>query len=190
MEDQNDLNAWLGKPPEKPVSEPPSEADANDPRSSDNAQSPAPSLSRSSSDVVEVSQSLNSQQHPTEVDDQPMAIEDDGTDELQIQDSEPKEVEFMVNKQDGLTIDPPELSEDERDQYEHLPGHFNVKRILYAIGDVPADRKFIVKLGTGEVDLVSQHEKQARSLKYGTNIYSLGRTISTYHSIPKRQACS
>jgi len=164
-EDDNlDVNAWLGKPPERPQPTPASEAAAEDHAQSAAASpspSPPPSASSRESDLVEIPhRPAPAQADASEADDQSEADRDnvqDDVDELQLDNDvsmvePPEEVDgFVVNRQRNLSIHVPELTEDERDSFDYLPDHFTAKRILYAL----PDRQYIVKLATGEVDLVS-----------------------------------
>lgn len=160
MDAAGDLNAWLGKPPEKASSEAVSEDEVVPAQSSAGSASPSVS-SDQSADVVEIphrplSQWTAVQPKTSFASVVQVEIEEEKSGELQDEALlSQEEVQFVVNQQVGLTVEVPELSEDEKDEFEHLPGHFNVKRILYATGD--ADRRFVVKLGSGEVDLVSSH---------------------------------
>lgn len=53
--------------------------------------------------------------------------------------------------QQGFFIEPPKLSEEEKEDYDFLPGHFSVERIISKI----RHDKYMVKLKSGERDLVS-----------------------------------
>lgn len=164
-EENFNVNAWLGKPPGHPDSVPASEVDEADdgPRTavSLSSQSSSPSASSHESDLIEIPHRparlyANASEHgDTGVDDFE-EIQDD-TDELRqdnglvTADTVEEVDDFVVNRQDNLVISVPELTEDERDEFDYLPDHFTAKRILYAL----PHRQYIVKLGSGEVDLVS-----------------------------------
>lgn len=160
MEEGETLNAWLGKHPDAPTSKEASESAASNARSSVDSGSPPPSPSSaasSASDVIEIphrpavrSEEVVQDRNKHDA----VAVDDSETDELQREDSEAdSEPSFVISRQNGLTIVPPQLTEEESEEYGHLPGHFNVKRILYALG-TSFDRKFIAKLASGEIDLV------------------------------------
>jgi len=145
-EDSLDVNAWLGKPPEQATSKSASEAhDVEGAHSA--ATSPSPSVSGHESDLIEIphrpaprQEVISDEEHVVEADQD--ALQDEAQEEGD---------EFVVNRQENLTINVPELPEAERDEFDYLPDHFTVKRILYAL----PHRQYIVKLGSGEIDLVS-----------------------------------
>lgn len=162
MEESGELNAWLGKPPDKvgSVSWSNDHDVQAEVRSED--RSPSPSVSSEASDVIEVSQQpifvhVTAPQDQTTAEPDTIVIDDEGDNEEESrqQDSDSEAgSQFVVNKQEDLTIDVPEIPEDEKEDYDYLPNHFTVKRILYALGNGSADRKYVVKLLTGELDLV------------------------------------
>jgi len=165
-----EVNAWVGKPPEKekPQSTPASsvaeaddDAGAVDLQSMSHSPSLSPSASSHESDLVEIPpRPVPGREDITkddyQVEDTYEEIQDD-TDELQKDDEASmidveEEVDgFVVNRQNNLVIKVPQLAEEERDEFDYLPNHFTAKRILYAL----PGRQYIVKLGSGEVDLVS-----------------------------------
>lgn len=161
-EDNLDVNAWLGKPPEQPTdtSKPVNEADDIDGAQSATT-SPSPSVSSHESDLVEIPYrpappqvDISEEEH--EAEDDLDGLSDDVDELHQDGDVSMAEVQeeadkFVVNWQENLTINVPELPEDERDEFGYLPDHFTARRILYAL----PNRQYIVKLGSGEVDLVS-----------------------------------
>jgi len=164
-EDNLDVNAWLGKPPEQPTdtSKPASEAgDVDGAQRATTSPSPSPSVSSHESDLVEIPHrpappqgDISEEEH--EAEDGLGGLSDDvdelhQDDDVSTAEAEEEEVDgFVVHRQENLTIDVPELPENERDEFDYLPDHFTAKRILYAL----PDRQYIVKLGSGEVDLVS-----------------------------------
>lgn len=159
-EENLDVNAWLGKPPKKPQSKPESEVDEAD-NAPSTAPSPSPSTLSHESDLIEIPHRpapphVDASEDDDHREDDFEEIQDDA-DELQqdndipMADAEEEVVDFVVNPRDNLIIKVPELAEDERDAFDYLPEHFAAKRILYAL----PDRQYIVKLGSGEVDLVS-----------------------------------
>ncbi|KIX00677.1 uncharacterized protein Z518_09742 [Rhinocladiella mackenziei CBS 650.93] len=56
-------------------------------------------------------------------------------------------------KQD-LYVDVPKLSEEEKDEYECLPGHFSAEKVLSQL----QNNRYVVELGSGERDFVSERE--------------------------------
>lgn len=169
-EDEGDLSVWTQRVPAKPASRSPSEAghdeDPTSVRSSLSA-SPAPSVSANSSDAVEfVSPMVQKPDY------------EDTSEESDIGQAEPDTMDFdrddspviivsrpssssesednvaLVTQQPGLSITLPALSEDDKEEYDFLPNHFDVKRVMYALGENALDRKFVVELASGEVDMV------------------------------------
>ncbi|KAK5075246.1 hypothetical protein LTR64_001451 [Lithohypha guttulata] len=181
MEESGELNAWLGKPPDKfdSVSSGNDHDVQAEVRSED--RSPSPSVSSEAGDVIEVSQQptfvhVTAPQDQTTAEPDTIVIdgEGDNEEESRQQDSDSEAgSQFVVNKQEDLTIDVPELPEDEKEDYDYLPNHFTVKRILYALGNGSADRKYVVKLLTGELDLVDrvQLTTEFRNGKLALNAY-------------------
>lgn len=149
-EDSLDVNAWLGKPPEQATSKATSKAtsEAHDVEGAHSAAtSPSPSVSSHESDLIEIPHRPAPAQEV--VSDEETVVE---VDQDALQDEAQEEVDgFVVNRQENLTINIPELPEAERDEFDYLPDHFTAKRILYAL----PNRQYIVKLGSGEIDLVS-----------------------------------
>lgn len=160
-EDDNlDVNAWLGKPPELAVSKSGSRADDVDDGQSV-AATPSPTSSSHESDIIEIlPHSAPPQAHTPEDEEEES---EDGVDEVQevvdesqedngiaMTEAEAKVDDFVVNRQENFTIKVPQLAEDERADFDYLSDHFTAKRILYAM----PDRQYLVKLGSGEVDLV------------------------------------
>lgn len=148
-EDSLDVNAWLGKPPEQATSKATSKAtsEAHDVEGAHSAAtSPSPSVSSHGSDLIEIPHRPAPAQEV--VSDEETVVE---VDQDALQDEAQEEVDgFVVNRQENLTINIPELPEAERDEFDYLPDHFTAKRILYAL----PNRQYIVKLGSGEIDLV------------------------------------
>ena len=135
--DSTDLSAWLGKPPTmskiQQGSEPPEDAvTVND-----------------SIEDHSIAEELGSDE-PTDCDIQQSQSEAEEQDEV---DSEAGEEESSYRSpspklQNGFFVDIPEIHN--KDEYESLPGHFTVHRV---ISEHPHD-KYLVKLGSGEVELV------------------------------------
>ena len=133
-----DLSAWLGKPP-------------------------------STSKVLQNTQSLEEGQGETESNSDQSAAEEvvlkesdgsateEGVMELGEKDELASEEEIVRSRglasrtRTSFFIDIPEIPN--KDDYEHLPGHFTVDRV---IAEYPRN-KYLVNLGSGEVELVCVH---------------------------------
>lgn len=178
MDEESDISvdAWLGKPPQKPTIR---GADAIDQQDNagqpgNSSASPAPlTSSTSASDLIEIPH--RPVPPPANISEDELADnenDDDDVDKDEVQGvivrrrGRPRKMgvsatkgdqvaeledDFAARLQDGLVVRVPTLPEEEREEYEHLPGYFEVKRILYSL----PDRQYVVKLGSGEVDLVS-----------------------------------
>lgn len=187
MDTGGELNAWLGKPPGKIDSNVSSEDEVVAEESSTGSPSPSVS-SQQSLDVIAIPHRPLSQQPSPQVKSfsrqaAVVAINDEDPDELLDGDAASEsDTEFVVSRQDGLTIKLPELSEDEKDEFEHLPGHFDVQRVLYATGDSPTERGFVVKLASGEFDLVSKLTLRSETV-FTERLTCTGRWSPTYHTI-------
>jgi hypothetical protein len=134
--DAADLSNWFGKPPNSPkvqqIVEP-----AEGPETGDES-----SQEQLSPEEMEAADTGNSdierpQSHTEERDELPLSSEDDGSS---------SGGESTLHNE--FFIDIPRISN--RDDYEHLPGHFTVDRVL---SEYPRDR-YLVKLGSGEIELV------------------------------------
>ncbi len=133
-----DLSAWLGKPP-------------------------AISKIRKNTEPLEEVQSESGSSSEQSAAEEVVVIESDGsvTEESVMELGEKDELasEEHVVPSRGLPsrtrtnyfIDVPEIPN--KDDYEHLPGHFTVDRVL---AEYPRN-KYLVKLGSGEVELVGVH---------------------------------
>lgn len=116
MEESGELNAWLGKPPDKfdSVSSGNDHDVQAEVRSED--RSPSPSVSSEAGDVIEVSQQptfvhVTAPQDQTTAEPDTIVIdgEGDNEEESRQQDSDSEAgSQFVVNKQEDLTIDVPE----------------------------------------------------------------------------------
>jgi hypothetical protein len=133
--DAADLSAWLGKPPPVPKLQQNSEPaeDARSGSDSSHEQSVAEELEPAEPSDSEIEQP---QSEVIERDD--LALEEE-------EDSFPSPTSGLQN---GFFIDIPKIPN--KDDYEHLPGHFIVDRV---ISGYPKD-KYLVKLGSGEIELV------------------------------------
>lgn len=183
MDDENDLGAWLGKPPEKDAQP---KSSSNGHADSDSSRAASPSSASDNDDVVEEipfmpEETLHISDNGAESEED-VTMYDNEVDELQLSEDDISDIHTRedvenniddtqqeIVKQDGLIINPPDLSEDEREEFEHLPGHFAVRKILYAM----PDRRYVVKLESGEVELVerSQLTQQYSGGKLALNAY-------------------
>lgn len=130
------LSTWIGKPPRtsknREITASPEEAQRD---SSPDSEQPAP-------EVIE--------------------LPDSGSSDGDVVDAGVEHIDELVSAADAVPyggsppranrafiIDVPEIPN--KDEYEHLPGHFTARRVL---AEYPGD-KYLVKLGSGEVELVS-----------------------------------
>ena len=129
-----DMSSWLGKPPEKSNNtEDDTEEDAEK-TSSHHSQSPA-SNAHSSSDS-----------------DDDGDIEHSPANNIQVTVSDVESVRSPAPRlQQDFYIDVPRLSKEEKDEYEYLPGHFSVRRVLSKL----EDGRYLIKRKSGDRDLVS-----------------------------------
>jgi hypothetical protein len=144
-----DITAWMGKPPDKPA-----ETEAQGGSSNRSASAPASDWASDSS-----AEEINYDGTPVKRRTVPVLLRDD-TDS----DDNPAQHQFATsdNDNDGtgevtshfqhkFHINIPQMDEDEKEKFQHLPGHFTVKKIL---SEFSRDR-YLVKLASGEKQLVS-----------------------------------
>lgn len=125
--------------------------------------SPAPSVS-SSSNVVIVQPRVEKPDYEDTSEESEIELsrpdimlngqEDSPVIELRSSTTPRSEDDAALVRQPGLSINLPVLSDEDKEDYDFLPNHFDVRRILCALGDNAPDRKFIVELASGEVDMV------------------------------------
>lgn len=153
-----DLSAWMGKPPAQAqppadIAEGSEDEEAVQPQLPLDPEPPREPAEASDSDGSSESgdilhedsitaPSLIRAQHPRE------SLPDDSDLE---EDDRPRNNSSSVLRKQNFYIDLPILSAEEKAQYEYLPGHFSVRKILLR----HSTDKFIVKLGSGERTLVS-----------------------------------
>ena len=131
-----DLSAWLGKPPEDskppaPITVEMEESDASDMGLSEPEQ-------QDSSKMAEVEAGIAA------------LAADDPAPVLVAEEEEDDVVEMMSPRsRGGFIIEIPDIPN--KDEYRHLPGHFDVSRVL---SEYSASR-YLVKLRSGERDIVS-----------------------------------
>lgn len=58
--------------------------------------------------------------------------------------------DVRIKRQPNLSVDIPRLERADKDDFEYLPGHFEVRKVLHALHG----NKYLVKLASGETDLV------------------------------------
>ena len=160
-----DLSSWVGKPPEKAESpgEPEeaeedtievtatehieAETSARDISSAPDEQA-EPSASEGSSDFGDILHDEADPKKRGREDVVPKKTNDISSDAGDEDDDEALPIELF---QKHLYIDVPKLSEEEKETYDYLPGHFSVKRVLYQ----QKDKRYVVRLESGEQDIVS-----------------------------------
>ena len=144
-----DLTAWIGKPPEKSQSQEP-RSQQDDQPSEESTREQSAAASDSSSDAVEVNYDGTPAKKPT----QTLTMRD-----IERSDDEDKDgsddddslIEVIPQFANKFFIDVPKMDEDEKEEYDYMPGHFSVQRIL---SDFRGDR-YLIKLESGEKQMVS-----------------------------------
>jgi hypothetical protein len=148
-----DLSSWVGKPPAVPKpAKKPVQADAGEDSSASQNNMPSPPSDVSSVSLGDI-------------------LHEDGDRPKPLRNNEQSEseggsyggddhVDTTSRKQTSFYIEVPKLPEEEKDEYEYLPGHFSVRRI---VAQLDADR-YLVKLDSGEGSTVSENEWRRRSL--------------------------
>jgi hypothetical protein len=141
MEESEDLDSWLGQPPERPkepTPDPMVDADS-DLQLSDHNLTDSDAASPERTDDIKILREIV------------RAAEEDGVVELS-SDDEDEDV-FEVGSQRAETsnvyVEVSPLMDDYED-YEYLRGHFKVRRVVSEY----KDEKFLVKLESGESNLV------------------------------------
>lgn len=140
MDEAADLSLWTGKPTEAALSAIRDQSQREDSTANSDASSrqasPAPSEGSSKAEDV----TYDGSAAPT------LKSPHDATR------SDTEEVEEMLPRlQNGFFIDIPPMDEEEKKEYEYLPGHFSAKEVVSELG---GDR-FVVRLKSGEKQLVS-----------------------------------
>lgn len=138
--DDTDLSSWTGKPSEKSL-QPPRSPDASVSQS-DESRGPSPAQSSASTGSLE-------------------EITYDGTPAVKATPIRPADtfedsdegsvIEVIPRFQHKFYIDVPRLEEDQKEQYEYLPGHFAVSKIMSEY----RGQRYLVKLQSDEKQLVS-----------------------------------
>jgi hypothetical protein len=136
--EEADLSSWMGKPPEKRVTEEPgSESDGSN-KDSDSVSSASTGEVNYDGTPVKKAASPRS-----------LEVSEDGGDEEEASDSNLMEVDTQFNPKFYIDIQP--MTDTDKDGYCYLPGHFAVDKIL---SEYKADR-YLVKLMSGERQIVS-----------------------------------
>ena len=141
--DQADLTAWMGKPPEKSSLELRSNDDDAIPSDSNREQSVEASDSSSAEEINY--DGTPAKPAPT------LTMRDIEESDGENPEDDSSMIEVIPQFQHKFFIDVPKLDEQEKEEYEHLPGHFSVRKIL---SEFRGDR-YLVKLESGEKQLVS-----------------------------------
>jgi hypothetical protein len=159
-----DLSSWIGKPPEKPAIPEGPEDEAMEDAEAEVAEDDPEDVPEKETLTPEELKSATS----SDVSD---IIHDDGTSrsratkistrnghELADDESEDKDVDEVNGQAPALGlfqkhfyIDVPAMTEEEKEQYEYLPGHFAVERVLAQ----REDKRYNVLLQSGERSIVS-----------------------------------
>lgn len=147
--DQADLSVWMGKPPEASSQEALPEGIVQEVDSSESAQEKSPAPSDPNSDEEINYDGTSAVKSPPRKSMADIENSDDGS-----------LIEFVPQFQQKFYIDVPTMDEEEKRTYQHLPGHFTVKRIL---SEYRGDR-FLVKLESREKKLVSLPASSPTSL--------------------------
>jgi hypothetical protein len=133
--DVTDLSAWLGRPPTTPNVQQNSKSVEDAEAGSDSSNEP--SLPEEA-EIADLSDS-DVEQAQSEAEEQgSLASEEE---QASHRGSSPK-------LQNGFYVDIPKIPN--KDEYEHLPGHFTVDRVL----SEHSQERYLVKLRSGEVELV------------------------------------
>jgi hypothetical protein len=146
MEETEDLDGWLGKPPEIPKAPTPDAVIVVDPDSdvhmSDNNLTDLDIGTPEGLQKIQSEEDRNTQDIRREV-----ILSDDEVDD---QEEDDIEADSAHSAASNVYVQVPPLPDDE-EEYEYLPGHNRVKRVM---SEYKGER-FLVKLQSGEADLVS-----------------------------------
>ncbi|EXJ94804.1 hypothetical protein A1O1_03202 [Capronia coronata CBS 617.96] len=144
-----DLSSWMGKPPENPnpSGEQDEQAHSDDSGSHTQTASSVPDGSDSDGDILHDDQDSPKGQSRVTI-------------RLGRRPSSPSETEngpapgVAPSLRQSFYVEVPKLPDEDKQEYEYLPGHFSVQRIL----SKSKKGRYLVKLDSGEVDLVSSRE--------------------------------
>ena len=155
-----DLSSWLGKPPATSriheTTEPLEEAQSDGGSSSEQSAIEEVVITESDHSVTEES-----------------VIQLGEKDELASEEDVVPSHGLPSRTRTSFFIDIPEIPN--KDDYEHLPGYFTVDRVL---AEYPQN-KYLVKLGSGEVDLVSVHGRSSATSAPWPSLTSLSSCLRT-----------
>lgn len=149
-EDAPYLTLWTAKPPPKPVTAPKPDAasasgDSDSEQSGRNG-SVAPSEDSSSGGDINFDGSKprpNRRQRPTPAIAEDAEDDDDSEEVVGVSRSKPN--------RNGFFLKIPYMSEYDKEEYKHLPGHFRVREVI----SQPSNGQFIVRLASDETEKVS-----------------------------------
>ena len=133
--DAADLSAWLGKPPTTPNVQQNSKSAEDTEASSDSSKEPSLPEEAETADV-------------SDTDIEPAQSEAEERDGLASEEEQSSQCGPSPRLQNGFFVDIPKIPN--KDEYEHLPGHFTVDRVLSEY----SHDGYLVKLRSGEVELV------------------------------------
>jgi hypothetical protein len=150
MEETEDLDAWLGKPPEIPeerIKGPAFDAESDVHMSDHNL---TDSNIGSPEGLQEIQSEENGGTPAARI--QVISSEEEEVDE----DDDETALASLNQTTSNCYVQVPPMPHD-AEEYEYLPGHFKVKRVISEL----KGKRFLVKLQSGEVDLVSHSLLQA-----------------------------
>ncbi|EXJ88823.1 hypothetical protein A1O3_01887 [Capronia epimyces CBS 606.96] len=151
--DPIDLSSWMGKPPQgpKPVGKP-TEDVLSDSSDSEKMQSASSAHDNSSSDgdILHDEEGDGPHEERRVKNKQPRKT----VSEEEEKEEEDPAVVLVPRLQQSFYIDIPRLSDERKQEYASLPGHFSVRRIV----SKNDEDSYLVKLDSGEMSLVSARE--------------------------------
>lgn len=147
MEETEDLDGWLGKPPEIPKAPTPDaaivvDADSDVHMSDKNLTDSDIGSPEGLQEEIQSEVDRNTQETRREV----ISSDDEEDDE----EEDDTEADSAHGAASNVYVQVPPLPDDQ-EEYEYLPGHYRVKRVM---SEYKGER-FLVKLQSGEADLVS-----------------------------------
>lgn len=149
MEETDELNGWLGKPPEVPKTPTPDatiavDADSDVHMSDHNLTDSNIGSPEALQEQIQSDEDRNIQETRQAV----ILSDDEEVDE----DEGDIEADSNQGAASNVYVEVLPLPDDEEEEYEYLPGHYRVKRVM---SEYKGER-FLVKLQSGEADLVSR----------------------------------
>lgn len=157
LDGDTDLSAWTAKPPSKPVVDEEAADNEEVPQANGDARSDSNDSRRQSSPqpsvVSSIEGDINYDGTRAEVRFEEPSFP--GFQENEDSDSDDDVVEVSTLFRHGFYIDVPPLSDEEKQQYHHLPGHFEVDEILTEA----KNGHFIVRLVSGEKQKLVSHSE-------------------------------